>query len=178
MANLEATGTARWQSGLTAVAAVLLLAALIFCGVSVVRWGTATGDESVQFAGTRDDVLRVGKQELINFYTLDYKNPDASFDRLAQSATGDLATAIKQGEANWKKELADQKTSSTAKILDAAVTELDDRAGTATVMAIVEVDVTPDNGKPANRVPMQIQLTRTDQGWKLSQAGAVNLSSQ
>jgi hypothetical protein len=45
-------------------------------------------------------------------------------------------------------------------------------------MAIVEVDVTPDNGKPANRIPMQIQLTRTDQGWKLSQAGAVNLSSQ
>jgi Mce-associated membrane protein len=160
------------------VAALLLLAALIFCGVSLVSWLGASGNESVQFASTRDDVLRVGKQELVNFYTLDYKNPDASFDRLVQSSTGDLATAIKQGEATWKKQLTDQKTSSTAKVLDAAVTELDDRAGTATVVAIVEVDVTPDNGKAANRLPMQIQLTRTDQGWKLSQAGSIVLGSQ
>jgi Mce-associated membrane protein len=178
MTDQQATGVARWQAALSSVAAVLLLAALIFCGASLVSWVGAAGDESVQFAGTRDDVLRIGKQELINFYTLDYKNPDASFDRLAQSATGDLATAIKQGEANWKKQLTDQKTSSTAKVLDAAVTELDDRAGTATVVAIVEVDVTPDNGKPANRLPMQIQLTRTDQGWKLSQAGSIALGSQ
>ncbi|MFC0439378.1 hypothetical protein [Kutzneria buriramensis] len=178
MANQQATGTARWQGALSAVAAVLLLAALIFCGASMVSWGTASGDESVKFAATRDDVLRVGREELINFYTLDYKNPDASFDRLVQSSTGDLATAIKQGEANWKKQLADQKTSSTAKVLDAAVTELDDRAGTATVVAIVQVDVTPNNGKPANRLPMQIQLTRTDQGWKLSQAGSIVLGSQ
>src|SRR5579859_7679077 len=98
MANLEATGTARWQGALSAVAAVLLLAALIFCGVSLVSWLGASNDESVQFAGTRDDVLRIGREELINFYTLDYKNPDASFDRLVQSSTGDLATAIKQGE--------------------------------------------------------------------------------
>ncbi|QUQ70616.1 hypothetical protein [Kutzneria sp. CA-103260] len=178
MANQQTTGTSRWQGALSAVAAVLLLAALIFCGVSLVGWLGASGDESVQFAGTRDDVLRVGKQELINFYTLDYKNPDASFDRLVQSSTGDLATAIKQGEATWKKQLTDQKSSSTAKVLDAAVTELDDRAGTATVVAIVEVDVTPDNGKPANRLPMQIQLSRTDQGWKLSQAGSIVLGSQ
>lgn len=178
MANLQATGAARWQGALSAVAAVLLLASLIFLGVSMVSWGTASSDESVRFAATRDDVLRVGREELINFYTLDYKNPDASFDRLVQSSTGDLATAIKQGEADWKKQLTDQKSSSTAKILDAAVTELDDRAGTATVMAIVEVDVTPDNGKPPNRIPMQIQLTRTDQGWKLSEAGSVNLGPQ
>lgn len=170
--------TSRWQGALSAVAAVLLLAALIFCGVSLVSWLGASNDESVQFTNTRDDVLRIGKQELINFYTLDYKNPDASFDRLVQSSTGDLATAIKQGEANWKKQLSDQKSSSTAKVLDAAVTELDDRAGTATVVAIVEVDVTPDNGKPPNRLPMQIQLTRTDQGWKLSQAGSIVLGSQ
>jgi Mce-associated membrane protein len=178
MVTQQATPANRWLSALSAVAAVLLLAALIFCGASLVGWLGASGDQSVQFAVTRDDVLRVGKQELINFYTLDYKNPDASFDRLVQSSTGDLATAIKQGEANWKKQLADQKTSLTAKVLDAAVTELDDRAGTATVVAIVEVDATPDNGKPANRLPMQIQLTRTDQGWKLSQAGSIVLGSQ
>ena len=178
MVTQQATPANRWLSALSAVAALLLLAALIFCGVSLVSWLGAAGDDSVRFAGTRDEVLRVGKQELINFYTLDYKNPDASFDRLVQSSTGDLATAIKQGEANWKKQLTDQKTSSTAKVLDAAVTELDDRAGTATVVAIVEVDVTPDNGQPANRLPMQIQLTRTDQGWKLSQAGSIVLGSQ
>ena len=178
MVTQQATPANRWLSALSAVAAVLLLASLIFCGASLVGWLGASSDESVRFAGTRDEALRVGKQELVNFYTLDYKNPDASFDRLVQSSTGDLATAIKQGEANWKKQLADQKTSLTAKVLDAAVTELDDRAGTATVVAIVEVDATPDNGKPANRLPMQIQLTRTDQGWKLSQAGSIVLGSQ
>src|SRR5947209_8166664 len=92
----QSTGTGPWQGALSAVAALLLLAALIFCGVSLVSWLGASGDESVRFASTRDDVLRIGKGELVNFYTLDYKNPDASFDRLVQSSTGDLATAIKQ----------------------------------------------------------------------------------
>ena len=178
MVNQQEKPANHWLSALSAVAALLLLAALIFGGVSLVGWLGASGDQSVQFAGTRDDVLRVSKQELINFYTMDYKNPDATFDRLVQSATGDLATVIKQGEADWKKQLADRKTSTTAKVLDAAVTELDDRAGTATVMAIVQIDATPNNGQQPDRIPMQVQLTRTDQGWKLSQAGSVTLGSQ
>ncbi|MEV6605148.1 hypothetical protein [Kutzneria sp. NPDC051319] len=178
MANQQTTEANRWLSALSAVAAVLLIAALIFCGVSLVGWLGASGDESVQFATDRDDVLRVGKQELINFYTMDFKDPDGSFNRLVQSSTGDLATVIKQNEADWKKQLAAGKTTSTAKVTDAAVTELDDRAGTATMIAIAVVDVTPNNGQQPSRVPMQVQLTRTDQGWKLSQAGSVTLGAQ
>ncbi|EWM15534.1 hypothetical protein [Kutzneria sp. 744] len=75
MANQQTTEANRWLSALSAVAAVLLIAALIFCGVSLVGWLGASGDESVQFATDRDDVLRVGKQELINFYTIDFKGP-------------------------------------------------------------------------------------------------------
>jgi Mce-associated membrane protein len=178
MADQQTARSDRWQTPLSAAAAVLAVVALIFCGVSVVGWITASNDSDVRFAASRDDVLRIGQQELVNFYSLDHKNPDASFDRLVRSSTGDLATAIKQGESTWKKQLTDGKTTTTAKVLDAVVTELDDRAGSATLAAIIQADTDSQGKTNSYRLPMQAQLTRTDQGWKLSQAGSITLGSQ
>ena len=60
----------------------------------------------------------------------------------------------------------------TSKVLDAAVSELDDRAGTAELIAVVESTVTPDGGQKVTKINRYLtKLTRTDDGWKLSQLG-------
>ncbi len=65
-----------------------------------------------------------------------------------------------------------KKTITTAKILDAAVTQLDTAAGTASVMVAVDVTVTPSKGSPFTERESEIgQLTRTASGWKLSALG-------
>ena len=58
---------------------------------------------------------------------------------------------------------------STAKVVDAAVTELDLRTGKAMVIAFVNRTVTPAGQQAVDkRERFQGDLTRTSSGWKLS----------
>ena len=67
---------------------------------------------------------------------------------------------------------------SSGKVIDAAVTQLDNRAGNATVIATVETTVAPSNGTPPKRNRFSATLARDGGSWKLSdlQQVAVNLS--
>jgi Mce-associated membrane protein len=161
------------------VATALVVAAVAFAGWSGVSWYSAANDETLQFATARDDVLRIGQQELVNFYSLDYKNPDKSFDQMLNQATGPLADTLKQNKDSWRKQIQDGKASLSVKVLDAAVSDLDNRAGSASMTAMLEFVTTPDQGQPvSSRVPMQSALARTDAGWKLSQAARIPLGAQ
>jgi Mce-associated membrane protein len=90
------------------------------------------------------------------------------------SSTGKLHSEIETGRESRKKQLQDAKTVTTSRVLDAAVTELDDRAGAAHLIAVVESTVTPDGGQAVKKVNRyQTDLSRTDAGWKLSALGPV-----
>ncbi|GHB45333.1 hypothetical protein GCM10010331_35860 [Streptomyces xanthochromogenes] len=61
---------------------------------------------------------------------------------------------------------------------DAAVTELDDRSGTAKLIATVEVRVTPAGGAATtDRKRLEAALERTDGGWKLKALSAVPVAA-
>ncbi|MEU8343482.1 hypothetical protein AB0C74_17430 [Spirillospora sp. NPDC048832] len=133
---------------------------------------TASGDDSMAYAAERDRVLAVAGQEIVNLNTLDYRQVDAGLKVWQDSATAQLYDQIVQGRERLKTEVRKAKTTSTAKILESGLTELDTRAGKAAVIAAVRITITGADGKPVdNTRRFAGQLTRTSDGWKLSALG-------
>jgi Mce-associated membrane protein len=155
--------------GVAAVLAVLTFGYAAYFGVA---WYSATHSSESAFAATRDDALRSGQVGITNFLTLDYQKVDEDLQRWLNSSTGELRAEIDKDKDSRKKQLVDAKSVTTSKVLDAAITELDDRAGTASMIAVVESTVTPADGKQVTKINRYLtKLTRTDDGWKLSQLG-------
>ncbi|QKW40876.1 hypothetical protein HUT06_35240 [Actinomadura sp. NAK00032] len=133
---------------------------------------SVSGDDSLAYAAERDRVLAVAGQEIVNLNTLDYRQVDAGLKVWQDSATAQLYDQIVQGRERLKTEVRKAKTTSTAKILESGLTELDTRAGKAAVIAAVRITITGADGKPVdNTRRMAGQLTRTSDGWKLSALG-------
>lgn len=85
---------------------------------------------------------------------------------MAGTHTADAATLRQSG------------TSTRGTVTDAAVTELDTRAGTAKLIATVQVQVTPAAGAATtDRKRFEAGLSRTAGGWKLTALTAVPVGS-
>ncbi|MCP3798906.1 hypothetical protein NLX83_06510 [Allokutzneria sp. A3M-2-11 16] len=160
-----------WTTAGLAAAAVLAAA---WFGVG---WLWLSGDESVEFAKEREAVSTAGQQAIVNFNTLDYRNFDAMIARWQEVSTGALQADFVADKDRARKELEQLKQVSTAKVLDAAVTSLDTRAGKATVMSVVERMVSLD-GQPAEplRFRFLAELTKTDTGWKLNALAPIKVA--
>ena len=168
-------GLRGWVSEPLVVTAVVLaaLAALFaaWSGWSWYRASTAGPPPGVQL---RDQVLQAGEQAVQNFNTLDYRNVAAGLALWEQSSTGPLRTEISTGRAQFESQIKQTKTITTARILDGALTALNPRAGTASIIVAVQITVTPASGSPVTKQSrLAGTLTKTSSGWKLSQLGQV-----
>jgi Mce-associated membrane protein len=157
-------------------AIVLVAVAAVFAGWAGWHWVSASNDAGA-YASTRQEVLEVGEQGIANLTTLDYKRVDEGLDRWLQSATGTLRDSLAQGRDDSRKQLEAGKSTTVGKVTDAAVTDLE--AGTAQVIAAVEITVTPEGGSPVvKRNRFEAGLSHTDSGWKLSSLRAVAVGDQ
>jgi Mce-associated membrane protein len=164
---------------------LLVLSALVFAliaggtaGWTGWSWWSAAHDDSLRYSHTRDEVLRTAEQAIQNLNTLDYRTAESGIDLWVESTTGALRDQLNQGRQNFLTQIQKAKTITTAKILDGAVTELDDRAGKASVIVAIELTVTPATGRPTTkRERLAGQLTRTGSTWKLSSIGQVPVSA-
>ncbi|MEV7627923.1 hypothetical protein [Actinoplanes sp. NPDC089786] len=163
---------------LVSLALVLALIAAGAAGWTSWSWWSATHDDSLRYSHTRDEVLRSAEQAIQNLNTLDYRTAESGVDLWAESTTGALHDQLSQGRQNFLTQIKKAKTVTTAKILDGAVTELDDRAGKASVIVAIELTVTPATGRATTkRERLAGQLTRTGTIWKLSSIGQVPVSA-
>ena len=161
--------TTRMILGTAAVLAVLTFGYAAYFGVA---WYSASHSAEWKFAATRDEALRSGQVGITNFLTLDYRKVDEDLQRWLNSSTGELRAEIDKDKDSRKKQLVEAKSVTSSKVLDSAISELDDRAGTASMIAVVESTVTPDNGQKVTKINRFLtKLTRTEDGWKLSQLG-------
>ncbi len=157
---------------LLAVACVLLLAALVFAAWS--GWSWLSAPRAASQAQARDQVLQAGEQAVLNFNTLDYRRVGQGLNLWEQSSTGTLRGEIVASRSTFEQQVRQAKTISTAKILDGALTALDLRAGTASIIVALQVTVTPAKGAAAVKYSrLEGELTRTPHGWKLSALGQV-----
>lgn len=154
------------------VALALAVVAAVAAAVSGWAWYGAAHDDDAAFARTRDTVLAAGEQAVQNLNTLAYTDLDHGLDIWESSTTGDLHTQLTQGRSDFAAQVRQAQTTSTAKVLSGAVTELDTRTGKASVMVALRITVQAPKAAPAVKESRMLgELTRTADGWKLSALG-------
>ena len=164
----------RVSEPLVATAVVLAALAALFAAWSGWSWYRASTAGPPSGAQLRDQVLQAGEQAVQNFNTLDYRNVAAGLALWEQSSTGPLHTEISTGRAQFEQQIQQTKTITTARVLDGALTALNPRAGTASIIVAVQITVTPANGSPVTKQSRLVgTLAKTASGWKLSQLGQV-----
>jgi Mce-associated membrane protein len=164
----------------TPVRALALLVALSALAATFfgVRWALALGDDGLELARERDVVLVDAQQAALNLNSLDFAHVDAGLDLWEQSSTGPLLDEFRANRAEYAKVVTDSKRVTTATVTDAAVAEVDVRAGTARVLVGVDVQVRPEGQDPVGtRQRLQLEMTRTDAGWKASRLAPVRAPS-
>jgi Mce-associated membrane protein len=159
-------------------AIVVLAVAAVFAGWSGWSWLQASHDDSLAYANARDAALSTGRAEVATLNSLDYHQVDAGIASWLAASTGALHDQLAGTDDKTKKALAAQDTVATGKVLDAGIDELDDHAGTAKMLASVEVTIAKAGSAPSTkRNRFAAQLTRTDAGWKLSALDQVPVGS-
>lgn len=122
-------------------------------------------------ARDHDEVANAANKAIAVMNTLDYRDVDASLAEWADVTTGDLHEEIAGIDPAL---LVEAKSVSEGTVVSAAVRELDPRAGTATVLAAVQVSVSTQGQEATDRHQrMEATLRRTDEGWKLDGLGQV-----
>jgi Mce-associated membrane protein len=159
------------------LASVLLLAAsLLFAAFGGWYWLSAPRASSD--AGVRDQALRSGEQAVLNFNTLDYRHVDAGVNLWLQSSTGSLHASILAGKAAFEQQIVSAQTTTSARILDAALTSLNVQSGRATIIVAIQLTVTPAHGTASSKQSRLVgTLARTASGWKLSGLSQVPVSA-
>lgn len=169
----------RPRRGLLPGAVVALVAAAVFAGWSGVSWLRVTGDDALAYATARDQALTAGREHIAVLSSLDYRRVNEGIERWLSVTTGGLREELAGTEESTKNSLREGQTVSTGRVLDAAVSEVDPRGGTAKLLASVEI-TTVERGTelPPKRYRFAAQLIRTGDGWKLSALDQVPIGEE
>lgn len=128
----------RWYRS-TVTARVLAVAAAAFCGWSGWSYWQAGHAEPVRFATARDQVERAGRAQIAALNTFDPRHADATLRRWLDATTGPLHDELQRSSALNRQKIEQARSGATGTVTDLAVTELDTRAGTARIIATVQV---------------------------------------
>ncbi|MDQ4104045.1 MAG: hypothetical protein M3186_10170 [Actinomycetota bacterium] len=148
-----------------AVAAVVAFAAAGWFGLS---WYRAAHDESLALGMTREAVLQDSQRAAFNLNSLDYRSVQDGLTLWEQSAAGPLLTELQANRNTYVGAITESKTITTARVLDAAVAALDERSGTAQVLAGVDVTSQTDQRDPScvhRRI--RLEMIRVGDAWKV-----------
>jgi Mce-associated membrane protein len=149
------------------VLAVVALLAVLGAGWAGWNWWQSDHSGDVTYAQTRDLVLATASDQIKTLNTVDYRKADDDLTRWQRVTTGNLLNQLTNQHDSDVNATKQQKTVSTAKIVDAAVDTVDTRAGTATVLVAVEVTISQADGQPSVRKSrVDAMLSRTEDGWK------------
>ncbi|WP_406629994.1 hypothetical protein [Amycolatopsis sp. WGS_07] len=158
-------------ASLAQVAAVLATAAAGWTGYT---WWQAAHDDGVTRAAVREDALRAGRSAIAGLTTLDYRQAAAGYQHWLDVSGGALRDELARDRQSSLDRIAQAKTVTTGKVTDAAVTEADAGAGTAKLLASVELLVTPDGQEAVTkRSRFQADLVRAPDGWHVTALGQV-----
>lgn len=161
------------------VSLALFVLALAFAGWAGLEWRGAAADETVGYATTRDEVERIGREQVATLTTLDYHDVDGGIERWLAVSTGALRDELAGTDAATRQTLRDNATVSTGRVLDAAVSELDTRTGTARLLVSVEISSAKDGAPPtAKRNRFVAAMVAEGDSWKLSALDQVPLGGE
>lgn len=172
------SGSTRWavlraRRTLAGWAAAWTVAAAV-CGLGVLAYADTRGDDALSYGKARDAALADGRRDIARLNTVDAAHAAGDLDAWLDVTTGPLHDRMSGTHAADAATVKQSGTSTTGTVTDAAVTELDTRAGTAKLIATVEVHLTPPSGTATtDRKRFEADLSRTSGGWKLTALTAV-----
>ncbi len=157
----------------------VVVLALAFAGWGGWTWWQAARDDSLAYATARDEVLAAGRTHVATLTTLDYHDVDGGIDKWLAVSTGGLRDELAATDAATREQLRDNATVATGRVLDAAVSELDTRAGSAKLLVSVEISTAKDGSPPlSKRNRFVAGMSRVDGEWKLSALDQVPLGER
>ena len=153
--------------------ASLVVVAVLSCWAGV-SWWQAGHDDAASVATTRDDVLRAGTQEIAALNTMNPAHLDQGLRLWLAASTGLLHDQLQSTQAQSRQQIEQAQSAAAGRVTDAAVTQLNSAAGTAEMIAAVDIQVTPRTGSATtDRNRYRAGLIRTAAGWKLSSLTAI-----
>ncbi|SER96567.1 hypothetical protein [Streptomyces qinglanensis] len=159
--------------------AALLVAALLFCAISGWIYWRADTDDDLAYSRARDRALAAGRAHLATLNSVDAAHVEADLREWRRAATGPLRDELRRSEKKSAKTLRERGGTVRAEVTDAALTGLDDTAGTATLIATLRIRTATRSGTPAtDRKRMRAGLERTEQGWKLTSVTPVAVGEE
>ena len=158
--------------------AVLAAVAVLTAGWFGLSWYQAAHDESLALGMARDTVLQDAQQATVNLNTLDYQRVQEGLTLWEQSATGSLLEEVRANRDTYARAINDSKTTTTARTLDGAVAELDERAGTARVLIGVDVTSHHEQGDTSCvRRRIQLEMRRDANTWKVDKLAPIDAAN-
>lgn len=155
-------------------AVALLVAAAAVAGWFGVSWFRAEHDDSLSYSRTRDEVNRVGQAAIVTMNTLDYRTVDQGLADWEAATTGTLHDEVVKGKKSSRDAIVAAQSVTKAAVKSSAVSELDERAGQASVLVALKVNVTVKGQQPVDKyMRLAGKLQRTEDGWKLYEIGQV-----
>lgn len=168
---MRKTMSAPWKVVL-ALSMVLAVGALGAAGWFGYRWHDAARGTSVDAVEVRDEAIKAVRQLSVTLQTIDPGRPERGLDSWEAAATGNLLDQLRRDRGKYLDQLRKSPSTSTATLLDAALTELNVIAGTATALTALDVNQAAVNQRQATptvkRLRVKLELSRTDAGWKVS----------
>ncbi|MQY16015.1 hypothetical protein SRB5_62070 [Streptomyces sp. RB5] len=156
--------------------ALLVAAVLAFAGFAATTYADAAGDDDLAFARDRDRVLAAGREHIARVNSIDAKNADAGFAGWLDATTGPLHDDLKRQRDTGAAALKRSGKVARATVTEAAVIDLDTRAGTAKVIASVRIELSGGTDAPAtDRKRFEAALEDTGDGWKLRSLTAITV---
>jgi len=156
--------------------AAVLVAALV-CALGGWSYARARGDDTLALAQSRDAALAAGRHHLARLNSLDGKDARSVDEGLRQwldVSTGPLHDQLARTRKKDAGELRRSGSTAHGTVTDAALTALDERTGTAVLIATVDVRITPRTGRAGTeRKRFEATLARTADGWKIKALTAI-----
>ncbi|MFL6118300.1 hypothetical protein [Actinophytocola sp.] len=142
------------------------------------RLGDLREDDALGIKTSRDAALTAGREAITILNTLDYRTLDADLDEWERVTTGALHDEIVTGRAQSENAVTEAKSVTKPAVLAAAVAEVDEQAGTATVLVALRINVATTGAAPTDRyMRLKGTLSRTGEDWKLDSIGQVAYGS-
>ncbi|HWD03852.1 MAG TPA: hypothetical protein VG674_15525 [Amycolatopsis sp.] len=137
-------------------------------------WWHAAHDDALARGRDRDAVLAAAATDLVALNTIDYRTAGADVDRWVRATTGQYGEDLAGDRQLQLDRATSTKTVSTASLRQAAVTDLDPAAGTARVIAVLDVRVSTGGGAAvAKQARLTVDFARDGGAWKVGGVQAV-----
>ncbi|AUG81167.1 hypothetical protein CFP65_6514 [Kitasatospora sp. MMS16-BH015] len=152
----------------------VVVASAVFCAVATVTYQQARSSEALAYGRARDAALADARQGLARLNTVQAATVEGSLQSWLSATTGPLHEQLQRTGGADATTLRQAGASARGTVTEAALTELDTRAGTARLIATVTVELTPKSGAPStDRKRFEAGLARTPDGWKITSLTAV-----